>query len=75
MHSTEWTEEYLIRKEAYLDSNHQAIVVSASGYKHSLGSDGGWIDVRWMGDAVVITTSSGMKIRYYGPYGSQREYI
>lgn len=75
MHSTEWPEEYLIRKEAYVDQNHQVVVVSANGSKHYLGSDASIIDACWMGDAVVITYRSGQRLRYYGPYGSQREYI
>ena len=73
MHSTEWSQDYLIRKEAYVDNNHQVIVVRADGYRHGLGSDAAIVDACWMGDAVVITYRSGRRVRYYGPYGHQRE--
>lgn len=75
MHTSEWSQDYLIRKEAYVTPNHEVIVVRADGYRHGLGSDAGIVDASWIGDAVVITFRSGQRLRYYGPYGSQREYI
>ena len=63
MHTSEWPSEYLGRKEAYLES----------GYKLCLAQDSGITDVRWSGDAVIITYRNGTRMRYYGPYGSQRE--
>lgn len=75
MHSSEWPAEYLSRKEAYLDSGYKAIVVSSSGYKLCLAQDSSINDVRWSGDAVVVSYRNGTRIRYYGPYGSQRENI
>ena len=73
MHASEWPSEYLIRKEAYLEGGYQAIVVGAGGYKLCLASNSGISDVRWVGDAVVISYKNGTRTRYYGPYGSQRE--
>ena len=73
MHTSEWSQDYLIRKEVYVDSGHQVVVVSANGSKHYLGADASIIDASWVGDAVVITFRSGRKVRYYGPYGWQRE--
>lgn len=72
MHSTEWPEEYLIRKEVYIHDK-SVYVVAANGYPHCLAYDGGIVDARWMGDAVVITYENGCRTRYFGPYGSQRE--
>lgn len=73
MHTSEWSSEYLSRKEAYLESGYKAVVVSNSGYKLCLVQDSGISDVRWMGDAVVVSFRNGTRMRYYGPYGSQRE--
>lgn len=73
MHTSEWPQEYLIRKEAYVDNNHQVIVVAADGYRKGLGTDSSIVDACWVGDAVVITYSFGRRVRCYGPYGSQRE--
>ena len=72
MHSTEWPEEYLIRKEVYI-RDKSVYVVAANGYSHCLAFDGGIVDACWMGDAVVITYENGSRLRYFGPYGSQRE--
>ena len=75
MHASEWPAEYRNRKEAYLESGYKAIVVSTSGYKLCLAQDTGISSVSWAGDAVVISYRNGTRIRYYGPYGSQRENI
>ena len=75
MHASEWSSEFLSRKEAYVDSGHQVVVVGESGRKCYLGSDSSIVDARWVGDAVVVYYSHGMKVRYYGPYSYQRENI
>lgn len=75
MHASEWSQDYLSRKEVYIDGGNQVVVVGLNGAKCYLGSDSGIIDASWVGEAVVVTFRSGMRIRYYGPYGSQRENI
>ena len=59
----EWPAEYLNRKEAYIDGGYKAVVVSTSGYKLCLAQDSAIIDVRWAGDAVVISYRNGTRER------------
>lgn len=74
---SEWPEEFLIRKEVILDYNSSTLYVcSATGYKLGLISGiGGIEDAKWVGDAVIVYWKNGMRTRYYGPYGSQRENV
>ena len=55
MHASEWPAVYLSRKEAFLKDGYKAIVVGSGGYEFCLAQDSGISDVRWSGDAVIIS--------------------
>ena len=74
MHTSEWSQDYLIRKEVYI-TNNTVYVVRSDGYRLGLESDTGIVNAQWVGDAIVITYRGGQRVRYYGQYGSQRENI
>lgn len=74
MHSSEWSRDFIIRKEVYI-RNNTVYVVRADGSELGLASDTGIVDAQWVGDAVVLTYRGGQRLRYYGQYGSQRESI
>ena len=72
MRNSEWPREYLETKEVFI-KNNTVYVRSSRGATTGLACDASIIDARWVNDAVVVTYRNGNRVRYYGPYGSNRE--
>ena len=71
MHKSEWPKEYLDRHEVVV-RNDTVYVKSINGGEMSLASNSG-IKGYLSGDVVIVEYPNGTRLRYYGPYGSQRE--
>lgn len=74
MRNSEWPREYLEVKQVEI-RNNTVYVRSSRGNYTGLASDTAIVDAEWINDAVVITYRNGNRVRYYGPYGSQREQL
>ena len=74
MRNSEWPREYLDTKDVFI-WNNTVYVKSSRGATTALASDTAIVDAQWVNDAVIISYSNGRSVRYYGPYGSQRESI
>lgn len=72
MRNSEWPREYLELKHVEI-RNNIVYVKSSRGAFTGLVADAGVVDAQWVNDAVVVTYRNGTRVRYYGPYGSQRE--
>ena len=48
---------------------------SSRGAVTGLVADTAIVDAQWINDAVVVTYRNGNRVRYFGPYGSQREQL
>ena len=74
MRNSEWPREYLETKEVFI-KNNMVYVRSSRGATTGLVCDSSIVDAQWVNDAVVVYYKNGCKVRYFGPYGSQRESI
>jgi hypothetical protein len=72
MRNSEWPREYLETKEVFI-KNNMVYVRSSRGTTTGLVSDSSIVNAQWVNDAVVVTYRNGQRVRYFGPYGSQRE--
>ena len=72
MRNSEWPREYLETKEVFV-KNNMVYVRSSRGTTTGLVSDSSIVNAQWVNDAVVVTYRNGQRVRYFGPYGSQRE--
>ena len=72
MRNSEWPREYLETKEVFI-KNNTVYVRSSRGTTTGLVSDSSIVNAQWVNDAVVVTYRNGQRVRYFGPYGSQRE--
>jgi len=74
MRKSEWPREYLEAKQVEI-RNNTVYVKSSRGNSTGIAADTSITDAQWVNDAVVITYRNGNRVRYFGPYGSQREQL
>lgn len=74
MRPSEWPREYTELQHVEI-RNNMVYVKSSRGACLGLVGDTGIVDAKWIADAVIVYYRNGVRVRYYGPYGSQREQI
>ena len=74
MRPSEWPREYAELQHVEI-RNNMVYVKSSRGGSLGLVCDAAIVDAKWVGGAVIVQYRNGVRVRYYGPYGSQREQI
>lgn len=73
MTPSQWPQEFLEKKEVYINNNH-VVVVDSRGYHLGIWCDAGIVDAQWVADAVIVTFRDGRRWRVFSPYQNAEAY-